>query len=333
MKLRRALVSVATTAALTPAVLMAAPAAFANAAVPPAPAASTTPTPTPTPTIPAPPAPPAPPKGLLTPSVSPTPSTAPSMHPPIKPSPKPSAPATDPWSTDCTKADVDTNSVLQMSLSGLPSKIVAGSGWHQFTLTATNPTKQSLGKVVWVAGVDNGDDTLLKYSRIEYFNGKTWLDLKQQLSGTGVTEQQLGTTGVAFGETTLGASQTLKVQLRVSIDSKAPAGLSGAVGIGGYIDAAKNCTHTTLTVYMFKVLAPGSTVVDPAPAKPDPSAKPPVQIKTPVGGPTELPATGTLAHTGASSQLPMIAGLSGVAIAAGAGAMFVVRRRKVGAEA
>jgi LPXTG-motif cell wall-anchored protein len=220
-----------------------------------------------------------------------------------------------------------------MSLSGLPSKITAGSGWHQFTLTAANPTKQSLGQVKWFALVDNGDDVLVKHTHIEYFNGKTWLDLDQQLSGTGATAQQLPGTGIAFGETQLGASQKVNLQLRVSIDSKAPAGLSAAVGIGGYIDAAKNCTHSSFTAYEFTVLAPGSKVVHPAPAKADPAAKPPVRIKTPVGGPAELPATGTLAHTGASSQLPMIAGLSGAAIVAGAGAMFVVRRRKVGSDA
>jgi LPXTG-motif cell wall-anchored protein len=42
--------------------------------------------------------------------------------------------------------------------------------------------------------------------------------------------------------------------------------------------------------------------------------------------------TGNLAETGSGSALPMVGIAGGVAVVAGAGAMFVVRRRKSGAQ-
>jgi LPXTG-motif cell wall-anchored protein len=43
--------------------------------------------------------------------------------------------------------------------------------------------------------------------------------------------------------------------------------------------------------------------------------------------------SGNLAETGSSSALPVIGLVGGVAVVAGAGAMFVVRRRKAGVQA
>jgi LPXTG-motif cell wall-anchored protein len=329
MKLRRALVTVATTAAIAPAALMAAPAAFAaDPSAPPTPSVSPAPDTSSAPAPAVPPASSAPSVPASTPPKAP-PKTLPSTIPSGKPSPAPSKPAAkDPWDSSCAKADIDANSVMRMSLSGLPSKIVAGSGWHQFTLTAANPTKQSLGEVRWVAVVDNEKETLPQHTRIEYFNGKTWVNVAQQLGA-----------GIAFGQTSLGAYQKVDIQLRVSVDAKAPAGRSFTVGVGGYLDAAKSCTHTSFATYLFTTLAAGSDAGHPAPAKPKPSVKPPTQIKTQEGGATPLPATGTvahsgaLAHTGASSALPALVGVSGAAIVAGAGAIFVVRRRKAGSAA
>lgn len=45
----------------------------------------------------------------------------------------------------------------------------------------------------------------------------------------------------------------------------------------------------------------------------------------PQGGSEQLPVTGSLAHTGSSSALPVIGLVGGAAVV---GAMFVVRRRK-----
>lgn len=46
-----------------------------------------------------------------------------------------------------------------------------------------------------------------------------------------------------------------------------------------------------------------------------------------------MDVSGSLAETGSSSALPMIGLVGGVAVVAGAGAVFVVRRRKTGADA
>jgi len=50
----------------------------------------------------------------------------------------------------------------------------------------------------------------------------------------------------------------------------------------------------------------------------------------PIKNVNDVDATGSLAETGSSSALPMIGLTGGLAVALGAGAVFVVRRRKGG---
>ncbi|MFE0512487.1 LAETG motif-containing sortase-dependent surface protein, partial [Streptomyces sp. NPDC058964] len=78
----------------------------------------------------------------------------------------------------------------------------------------------------------------------------------------------------------------------------------------------------------------GSGNPDPGTAKPgdkgDKGGK--ISVKKPQGNVSELP-TGSLAETGSSSALPMIGLVGGLAVVAGAGAVFAVRRRRAGVEA
>lgn len=227
--------------------------------------------------------------------------------------------------TPCTTADVDPGSQLTISVSGLPGKIVAGSGWHTFKLTAANHSDQSLGQVQWLALVDNdsmSDDEktwLSTYALLEYFNPKTkaWESLADEVGD-----------GLYFGETPLGARQTVDIQLRVDITAKAPAGDGYTVGLGGYVDQEKNCVHSAFDYYTFTVLKPGSSNDNPGKAKPGKGKDKPVGGKQPQGGAQEILPTGSLASTGSSSALPVIALVGGVAVVAGAGTVFMVRRRK-----
>lgn len=233
--------------------------------------------------------------------------------------------------TDCPVDDNgDDGSALTIGVSGLPGKIVAGSGWHKFTLTAANHSDQSLGTVDWFVLVDNDSvsenekDWLSNYARVQYLDPetKTWKSISEDLGN-----------GIFFGETDLGAKETVDIQLRLDITAKAPAGDGFTVGLGGYVDEKLNCVHNTFGYYEFTVLKPGSDNENPGQATPvdkgDKGEKP-AGDKKPQGGAAELPVTGSLAETGSSSMLPTIGLVGGIAVVAGAGAVFAVRRRKSG---
>lgn len=208
---------------------------------------------------------------------------------------------------------MDTGSQLSLAVSGLPGKIVAGSGWHNFTLTAANHSDQDLGQVQWLATVDNYSDSddendwLSTFAQLEYFNptSKSWESIADEAGS-----------GVYFGETTLGGKQTVAIKLRVNISSKAPAGDGYALGLGGYVDQEKDCVHSSFALYELTVLAPGSSNENPGEPKPGKGDKPSGGTK-PQGGADEIPATGSLASTGSSSALPTIALVGGIAVVAG----------------
>jgi LPXTG-motif cell wall-anchored protein len=230
------------------------------------------------------------------------------------------------WPEECPVDEdgVDVDSQLELSVAGLPGKIVAGSGWHKFTLTAANKSDKALGTVQWLAAVDNWSesdnekDWLSTYAQLEYFNpaSKTWESIADEVGN-----------GWYFGETSLGAKEVVAIKLRVNISAKAPAGDGFTIGLGGYVDEEKNCVHSSFAFYEFTVLPAGSDNDNPGKPRPGKGDKP-ESGKEPQGGADKIPATGNLAETGSSSMLPTIALVGGVAVVGGAGAVFVVRRRK-----
>ena len=80
-------------------------------------------------------------------------------------------------------------------------------------------------------------------------------------------------------------------------------------------------------IYFFDILAAGSDAGDPDDAKPQTGG-----VKE-LDRVSEVKVTGSLAETGSNSALPVIGLVGGVAVVADAGALFVVRRGKGGAEA
>ncbi|OAH16250.1 LAETG motif-containing sortase-dependent surface protein [Streptomyces jeddahensis] len=330
MKLRRAMAAAAATAVIAPIALLSAPAAFADdtttttsesstpAAEASSPAADAS-TPAAEASSPAADASTpaasesAPATDASSPAASPTESASPSAAP-------------SEWPEECPVDEdgVDVDSQLALSVSGLPGKIVAGSGWHKFTLTAANKSDKALGTVQWLAAVDNFSDSddekdwLSTYAQLEYFNPETkaWESIADEIGN-----------GWYFGETSLGAKEVVDIKLRVNISAKAPAGDGFTIGLGGYVDEEKNCVHSSFAFYEFTVLPAGSDNKNPGEAKPG-KGKKPSGGKEPQGGADEIPATGNLAETGSSSMLPTIALVGGVAVVGGAGAIFVVRRRK-----
>ncbi|MGW7077034.1 LAETG motif-containing sortase-dependent surface protein [Streptomyces sp. NPDC054866] len=338
MKLRRVMAAAAATAAIAPIALLSAPAAFAtedtttsspSVSATESATSSATASPTEKPSESATPTP----SATESTTASPTPSTTDTGKPTEKPT-ETAKPTEEPTEapTDCPVDEngEDADSKLKLGLSGLPGKIVAGSGWHQFKLTASNPSDEDLGEVQWLAAVDNftesedEKDWLANYAQIQYFNPdtKAWESIADEVTG-----------GLYFGSTELGAKEKVDIKLRVNVSAKAPAGDGYALGLGGYLDSEQNCVHNAFAFYEFTVLKAGSNNENPGEAEKNEGGKTPAGGKTPTGGAKEIPTTGNLAETGSSSMLPTIGLVGGVAVIAGAGAVFVVRRKKADATA
>ncbi|MEV8318770.1 LPXTG cell wall anchor domain-containing protein [Streptomyces sp. NPDC059900] len=336
MKLRRVMAAAAATAAIAPLALLSAPAAFATdepTTAPPstsAPASETPPT-TPGETPPTTPGETPPTTPGETPPTKPgetPPTTPPATTPPAETEDPTDEPSDEPTQCEVDEDGNDVDSKLELGISGLPGKIVAGSGWHQFKLTAANPTDEDLGEVQWLAAVNNFTDSekekdwLANYAQIQYLNPETkaWESIADEVTG-----------GIYFGTTELGAKEKVDIKLRLNISAKAPAGDGYALGLGGYLDSEQNCVHESFSFYEFTVLKAGSNNENPGKAEENKDGKKPSGAKSPQGGANKIPTTGSLAETGSSSALPTIGLVGGVAVIAGAGAVFVVRRKKADA--
>ncbi|MCK7622912.1 LPXTG cell wall anchor domain-containing protein [Streptomyces sp. RS10V-4] len=355
MKLRRALTAVAATAVIAPAALLAAPAAYATG--PGAETATTAPTPqAPGPdgnggTTSAPDAPPAAgeptPAGdtgaasgsttggagptapsTASPSATPGPSVAPTPPGGTTAPGSPSATAPSDGEDDCTIDDAS----LKTEVRNLPSKLVAGAGWSRFTVALTNTTDRKLDEVypfilaVPLEPLDGGDHRAESTLHLEYLDPDTgkWTAFGEW------------TDGDYFGWFELDPHETAELTMRISADKSAKSGDGFALVAGDYYNADGSCGSSAEQWYDFAILAAGSKPGQVPPAKPGkPGNKPgpqggakPVTPAKPKEDLAKLPVTGNLAETGASSALPTIAMIGGVAMVVGAGAIFAVRRRK-----
>ncbi|MGK5451004.1 LPXTG cell wall anchor domain-containing protein, partial [Streptomyces radiopugnans] len=243
---------------------------------------------------------------------------------PASPSAEPS-PSEGP--AECSDEDEEflVDEDLLTGLSGLPSKVVAGSGFHAFQLTVTNTSDTDYRRVdfgVFTAQIDE-----------ENWNVTTGhLTLQYQDPATGAWKNislDENDEGVGYvGYSVVKAHTSYSVNLRLSVDAAAPAGLGFAVTIGMYANDAGACVYAgDDSYYEFEILKAGAKPGEVPGAKPQGGAKKPVPSIKPVGD-TEIKMKGTLAQTGSSSALPTIALIGGVTMAVGAGAVFAVRRRK-----
>ncbi|MEV0603487.1 LAETG motif-containing sortase-dependent surface protein [Streptomyces sp. NPDC050315] len=353
MKLRRALTAAAATAVIAPAALMAASAAHAED--PSSAQVSTTTETTAPPTDPADPGDtggtsggsgedtgqsPAPSESAPTdPSTDepPTDEPAPSTSAPDEESPKdptedpteePSAtPPTTPSDEPTEPAECENPSdeaAITTTLRGLPSKIVAGSGWHNLTFRTTNVSEQTMKSAdayVMLSAIDNED-----FDDVSHLLTVQWYD---EDAGTW---QNVDEYGYFASVADLAPGEYADAKLRLKVDAKTPGSYGFAFAIGAYQNEDNDCGYSEGSEYEFDILVAGSDTGTVPPAKPQPSDKKPSK-PAPQGGMKELPVTGKLAETGSSSALPTIAAVAGVTMAVGAGAIFVVRRRKTDAVA
>ncbi|MEV6425543.1 peptidase [Streptomyces sp. NPDC051662] len=219
-------------------------------------------------------------------------------------------------------------SKLRTVVTGLPSKIVAGST-TDFSLRVTNGTGKALDKVsprVYFHATDKSgyhviDDAFhLQWSTTA---SPTWKNVGEGSRTGSVGPLKDGAHG--------------NVKLRLKVDAKAPAGVGLAFVSGDYINDDASCGGNLSTEYEFELLAAGSVpekVDETKPGKttsetPDNKAQG-VTSTTPVNSGSDAAGTGSLASTGSPSALPGFAGAAGAALALGAVAVYVGRRRRAG---
>lgn len=348
MKLRRSMVAMAATAVIAPLALLSAPAAFAEGTDTSSPSASATENSTPSASGTEGQSASGTPTGAASassssgsdrmqasgsPTGSPTGASSPSASGSGKSAASPSAgeseDAFDPY-TDCKSVDLDENLVAR--IKGLPSKIVAGSGWHDFTYEVENNSDVDIKNVYMTTFLDYLDDTDVWLAEglavVQVKEDGKWTDAYQDSyeDDEGKTVVVSGSFVGLLDELEKDSSATL--DLRVAVDAKAPAGSSFAMSQAVYVGEKADC-HFNGDEYDVEILAAGGDASGAGDA--EPNGDKPTDGAKPQGG--AKPISGSLAATGSGSALPMIGLVGGVAVVAGAGAVFAARRRKAGAHA
>ncbi|MDQ0750726.1 LPXTG-motif cell wall-anchored protein [Streptomyces africanus] len=328
MKLRRAMAAAAATAVIAPVALLAAPAAYATDETTPTPSTSVSESAPETSSSPTTSASPSAPETSSSPTTSASPSAPEtSSSPSTSASPSSPAPSTsepeesespDPEPSVCEDTKVD------VSISGLPGKIAAGSGWHKFSLNVLNNSDSTLNDLDFFAGAspDKNGEELFSSKQVQLQawdpQDKIWVDLNEggyAVGYVGYTDE-------------LKPDYEVNIPLRLNVKPSAPVGAGFSLGATIYGDNDAECTGFGDVSYKFQIVSAGT---DTGGTKPQEGGKAPVTDEKPAGDTPEV--TGSLAETGSSSALPMISLVGGAAVVAGAGAIFVVRRRKAGVQA
>ncbi len=213
------------------------------------------------------------------------PSVSPLAGPAGRARPAPASPA--PWPAYCAGPppalvppldhgillNPDDHSDLQLGTPGLPggttggaliaSPVSAGSGWHDFSMTASLPVQgvnsdlavspHAMKWTIFVTdGPGKGSPDGPAADRVQYLNGSVWSDLGRW-AGAGT---KLVTTPFAISSGSQTATASLR--LRFSIGAGAPPGRAYVVEFGSYADAQQGCTHSTFGANAITVGAPGS---------------------------------------------------------------------------
>jgi LPXTG-motif cell wall-anchored protein len=231
-----------------------------------------------------------------------------------------STPPTGPSPGDEMPKECD-KSQLDLTIKGLPGEIAAGSGWHTFTLNVSNSSDAVAKGITFFAGASsdkNGDNLFAsKKVALQALNPQTnvWDDISEggkAVGYVGETEQ-------------LKPDYELDIALRINVKPTAPVGAGFTLGAGVYL-GADDCVGADDVAYKFRIVAAGT---DTSGTKPQEGGRTPVPTKKPDAS-TTVPVEGSLAETGSSSMTRTIGIAGGAAIVLGGGALFVVRRRKAG---
>jgi len=212
---------------------------------------------------------------------------------------------------------------LTTVVTGFPSKVTAGTT-TTFSVRVTNGADKDMEKVLTYASIHATDKSGLK-------DIATYLKLKWSTDSSPKWKTVGGDLYIdAIGALKRGEHGDIK--LRLDVDAKTPAG-QGLTFIAGDYFNEDGCGLTPdPAVNKFDIKA---AAAKPAP-KPDATAAPAGSGVTPQSSGSGVPVnttSGTLAATGSSDATARIALTGGAAVVLGAGAMFLVRRRRTGADA
>ncbi|MEU0112966.1 LAETG motif-containing sortase-dependent surface protein [Streptomyces bobili] len=235
--------------------------------------------------------------------------------------------AFDPYE-DCKSFELDEK--LSATIEGLPNKIVAGSGWHDFEFLVENDSDADL-KNVYIDGFmeydDETDASLVENLAVIQVkeDGKWTNGFQDYYEDENGKKVNLSGSFVAMLDS-LEKDSSATLELRVKVKSSAPAGSSFALSEAVYAGKDSVC-YGNGDFYDVRILAAGTKPGGVGDAEPNGEKPSGVTDGTKPQGEAKK-ISGNLAETGSGSTLPMIGLVGGVALVAGAGAVFTARRRK-----
>ncbi|MEU7385216.1 LPXTG cell wall anchor domain-containing protein [Streptomyces tanashiensis] len=228
--------------------------------------------------------------------------------------------------------ECEVDSAVKIALSG-PKSVTAGEP-AVFSLRVTNTSDQTLDSVHAFANalrlpapgeeIDEETDFAKHVIPIEWSSDDVleWTEFTEKFDS------------IEVGKLAKGASYDVK--LRLTVDAEAAAGKGVIFGYSEYENNDGSCgVGEDYKDLNFDILAKGDKPKPTETATPTPA--PTVTTggntqTTQQGGSSNTPVNGTLAATGANDTLPLGLAAAG-AVALGAGALVVARRRKAGAQA
>ncbi|MER6097923.1 peptidase [Streptomyces sp. NPDC001728] len=227
---------------------------------------------------------------------------------------------------------------VKVSMTG-PKTVTAGTS-AQFSLRVSNTTDHTLKAVqayaaaLNITGVDDESDE----EEGEFFDELLTFEWSSAAHPAWTKLSAETEEAITIGELAKGGKADVK--LRLTVDAETPAGKGVAFAVGAYEKNDGTCgSSKEYATVEFDILAAKGTKPTP---EPSPSTTTPAPTgtgstggntnTTGQGGSSNTPVNGALAATGANDTLPL-GFAAAAAVALGAGALVVARRRKAGAGA
>ncbi|MFF3317357.1 peptidase [Streptomyces sp. NPDC003035] len=225
----------------------------------------------------------------------------------------------EPGEGECT---VDQNLVATMTG---PQKITAGTS-GVFTFRLTNKGEVQLGEVGGYAEAFAMDEEQDKFLDLTWSsaNSPKWQPIDDEEGFSSLAALKPG--------------GSFDFKLKVTVDAKAPAGDGIVIGGGAYMNEDGSCGWSEEGAYAEFGIVKGSKPSTGSNGGSNGGGNTNTTEQggtstTPVNGGTTGSTNGNLANTGSNDIVPQIALAGGAAVVLGAGAMFIVRRRKAGSNA
>ncbi|MFJ4962751.1 LPXTG cell wall anchor domain-containing protein [Streptomyces sp. NPDC088729] len=226
------------------------------------------------------------------------------------------------------------------SLHGLPSELVAGSGWHDFTYRVTNVSQVKVMETdasLYLGTADPDLDDIAELAvTVEWFNTatNTWKPIEGEGADVFDNQEFVTLAALAPGEHT-------DARMRVKVAATATPGTGYFFTTGHSYGEDGQCGFDEISQFDFTVLAPGSKPGPAGEAEGKPGSAEEVEAvkdreareksagtndPAPQSGSDAPRTANVLAETGSPAALPTLVAIGGVALAAGA--FLVARRRK-----